>query len=109
MRVMILFGIGEVIGALLQGWLIDKYQSRNATIFNFFLVIVSPLQVLRPGYSVVVTFVPFIIISISTTGHLMGLERRFGFNSSPKRRHQSFRSLYTTGRSKRAEDMGVSE
>ena len=35
---MIAFGVGEVVGGLLMGWFIDKYDSKKATILNLFIV-----------------------------------------------------------------------
>lgn len=40
MEVMISFGFGEILGGHVQGWFIDKYQSRKAAIFNLLVVVV---------------------------------------------------------------------
>ncbi len=51
---MILFGIGEILGCFFIGWVVDKYGSHRATIFN--CVIMSAMGLVTVLYAIIYDF-----------------------------------------------------
>ena len=47
---MVAFGFGEVSGGALQGWFIDAFSSKNATILNLMVVLVMTLATIASVY-----------------------------------------------------------
>ena len=43
MLAMVLFGVGEILGCFFIGFIVDRYGSKVATVFNLFIILIMGL------------------------------------------------------------------